>query len=338
MIKVGIIGATAYTSLELIKILLRHPEVDIAYLGSRREENTKISDIFPVLAGTFDKPCSRMEQKDVPKGVDMVFVTLPPVVSMQYVPGFLNAGIKVVDLSADYRFQEKSIYEKWYKTKHTDPSGLEAAVYGLSEIFREEIKKATLVANPGCYPTSAIIGLAPLLKKDYVHTDDIIIDAKSGISGRGRESNENTHYCECNENIEAYNVGEHRHTPEIENILSVVGKSETTVCFTPHLVPMDRGILCTTYVKMKKEISSKEIITLYNDFYSEEPFVRIKTDGKLPRTKDVINTNLCEIAVRIVGTRAVILSSIDNLIKGASGQAVQNMNIMYGFNETTGLL
>jgi len=338
LIKAGIIGATAYTSLELIKILLRHPEVDIAYLGSRRDDSVRISDIFPVLAGRFDNPCSLMTQKDVPKGVDTVFVTLPPVISMQYVPGFLNAGIKVVDLSADYRFQDKSIYKTWYKAEHTDPLGLEAAVYGLPEIFREEIKKATLVANPGCYPTAAIIGLAPLLLKDYIHTDDIIIDAKSGISGRGREPNEGTHYCECNENVEAYNVGEHRHTPEIENILSVIGKSVATVCFTPHLVPMDRGILCTTYVKMKKEISSKEIITLYNDFYSEEPFVRIKTDCRLPKTKDVVNTNFCEIAIRTVGKRTVILSSIDNLIKGASGQAVQNMNIMYGFDETTGLL
>ena len=338
MIKVGIIGASAYTSLELIKILLRHPSVNIAYLGTRREGHIRVSDIFPVLKNIFDMPCSQMTEKEVPKGMDMVFVTLPPVIAMQYVPGFLDAGIKVVDLSADYRFQEKTIYERWYKAEHTDPSGLETAVYGLSEIFRDKIKKASLVANPGCYPTSAIIGLAPLLIKDYVYTDDIIIDAKSGISGRGRESNEDTHYCECNENIEAYNVGEHRHTPEIENILSVIGKSETMVCFTPHLVPMNRGILCTIYVKMKKEISSKEILAVYNDYYSKEPFVRIKADCKLPKTKDVVNTNFCEIAIRIVGKRAVILSSIDNLIKGASGQAVQNMNIMFGFSETTGLL
>ncbi len=338
MIKVGIVGATAYTSLELIKILLRHPKVEIKYLGTRREASFKISDIFPVLTKIFDMPCSRLTEKDISKDVDMVFVALPPTISMQYVPKFLDMGIKVVDLSADYRFQEKSIYEKWYKEKHTDPSGLKTAVYGLPEIFRERIKNAILVANPGCYPTSAIIGLIPLLLKDYVYTDDIIIDAKSGISGRGREPTEETHFCECNENIEPYNVGEHRHTPEIENILSSIGDKGASVCFTPHLVPMNRGLLCTIYVKMKKKISDKEIRDIFNDFYLKEPFVRIKTDSKLPSTKDVINTNFCEIAIKVVGRRAIIFSSVDNLIKGASGQAVQNMNIMYGFNETMGLL
>lgn len=338
MVKVGIVGATAYTSLELIKILLRHPEVEITYLGSRREGDQKISDIFPVLLNTLDIPCSHMVHEKMPKGIDMVFVTLPPLISMQYVPGFLEAGFKVVDLSADYRFYDKTVYERCYQTKHTDPSGLEAAVYGLPEIFREKIKESVLVANPGCYPTSAIIGLAPLLINDCVHTDDIIIDAKSGISGRGRESNEGTHYCECNENLEAYNVGKHRHTPEIESILSVISKQEIKIYFTPHLVPMNRGILCSMYVKMKKEISNKEILSIYGDFYSKEPFVRIKMDDKFPKTKDVVNTNFCEVAIRIVDKRAIILSSIDNLIKGAAGQAVQNMNIMYGFNETLGLL
>ncbi len=338
MIKVGIVGATAYTSLELIKILLRHPEVEIAYLGSRREGNIKISDIFPALLETLDMPCTRMVQDEPPKGIDMVFVTLPSVVSMQYVPGFLDEGTKVVDLSADYRFHDKEVYERWYKSEHTDPSGLGTAIYGLPEIYREKIKEAVLVANPGCYPTSTIIGLAPLLINDYIHSDDIIIDAKSGITGRGRESNEGTHYCECNENIEAYNVGKHRHSPEIESILSEIGKPGTKIYFTPHLVPMNRGILCTTYVKMKKEISNKEITSIYKDFYSNEPFVRVKTDEKFPKTKDVVNTNFCEVAIRMVDKRAIILSTIDNLIKGAAGQAVQNMNIMFGFNETLGLL
>ncbi|MFQ5965913.1 MAG: N-acetyl-gamma-glutamyl-phosphate reductase [Candidatus Scalinduaceae bacterium] len=338
MIKVGIVGATAYTSLELIKILLRHPKVELTYLGTRREAGTKISDIFPVLAKTFDMPCSRLTGNDVPENINLIFVTLPPTVSMQYVPKFLEMGIRVIDLSADYRFNDKSIYERWYKVKHSDPSGLESAVYGLPELFRKKIKNALLVANPGCYPTSAIIGLAPLVLKDYVYMDDIIIDAKSGISGRGRETKEGTHYCECNENIEAYNIGEHRHTPEIENIISLIGSTNTSVCFTPHLVPMNRGILCSIYVKMRKNISQEEINIIFNDFYLKEPFVRIKTDHKLPKTKDVVNTNFCEIAVRVVDGRAIILSSIDNLTKGASGQAVQNMNIMYGLDEKMGLL
>jgi N-acetyl-gamma-glutamyl-phosphate reductase len=338
LIKVGIIGATAYTSLEIIKILLRHHEVEISYLGTRREGDFKISDIFPVLTNTLDMPCSRMVQDDFPKGIDMAFVTLPPIIAMQYVPALLNAGIRVVDLSADYRFQEKSIYEKWYGTKHTDPANLKNAIYGLPEIFRDKINKANLVANPGCYPTATIIGLAPLILNGSVYTDDIIVDAKSGISGKGRESTEGTHYCECNENIEAYKVGEHRHMPEIENILSLIGKSESNVYFTPHLLPMNRGILCTTYAKTKKKSSSEEIIAIYSDFYSKEPFVRVRKDDKLPRTKDVANTNFCEISIRVVDERVIILSSIDNLIKGAAGQAVQNMNIMYGFKETLGLL
>ena len=338
MIRVGIVGATAYTSLELIKILLRHPDVEITYLGSRRETSTRISDVFPILAGSFDMVCSRLTENDLPEDVDLAFVTLPPAVSMQYVPKLLDMNIKVVDLSADYRFREASIYEKWYKTKHTDPLRLETAVYGLPELFRAEIKNAILVANPGCYPTSAIIGLAPLISSGCVYLDDIIIDAKSGISGRGRESNEGTHYCECNENIEAYNVGEHRHTPEIENILSLIGESDVSICFTPHLVPMNRGILCTTYIKLKKDVVEKDIRNIFDDFYSNGPFVRFKSNNNFPKTKDVANTNICEVAVKVVNGRAVIISSIDNLIKGASGQAVQNMNIMCGFDETMGLL
>ncbi len=338
MIKVGIVGATAYTSLELIKILLRHPDADISYLGTRREDNFKISDIFPVLTNTLDMPCSKMVQGDLPDGIDLVFVTLPPVIAMQYVPDLLNAGMRVVDLSADYRFQEKSVYERWYGTKHTDPTNLESAIYGLPEIFRDKINKANLVANPGCYPTATIIGLAPLIINGYVHTGDIIVDAKSGISGKGRESTEGTHYCECNENVEAYKVGEHRHMPEIENILSLIGTSKSKVYFTPHLIPMNRGILCTTYAKIKNRSSIEEIIAIYSDFYSKEPFVRIRKDNKLPKTKDVANTNFCEISIRVVDERIIILSSIDNLIKGAAGQAVQNMNIMYGFKETLGLL
>ncbi|MDR4503432.1 MAG: N-acetyl-gamma-glutamyl-phosphate reductase [Candidatus Scalindua sp.] len=337
MIKVGIVGATAYTSLELIKILLRHPETAISYLGTRSKAGIKISEIFPVLKKIFDMPCSQLSVGSVPEDVDLVFVTLPPTVSMQFVPQFLDAGIKVVDLSADYRFPEKSVYERWYKVKHTDPSRLEKAVYGLPELFRDKIKEAALVANPGCYPTSALIGLAPLIQKDLIYTDDIIIDAKSGISGSGREPKESTHYCERNENLEAYNVGVHRHTPEIEGILSLLGNSDTFVYFTPHLIPMTRGLLCSMYVRLKKQVTNEEIRGLFNDLYGGEPFIRLSTEGTFPKTRDVTDTNMCEISVQTVGKRAVIFSSIDNLIKGASGQAVQNMNIMCGHNETMGL-
>lgn len=345
MLKIGIIGATAYTSLELIKILLRHPEVKIAYLGVRRTDHPRISDIFPALKNLLDLPCETIEQKEVPQNIDLAFITLPPTVSMQYVPLFIQNGIKVIDFSADYRFRDKSLYERWYKTQHTDSKGIETAVYGLPELFREEIKKTNLVGNPGCYTTATILALAPLLMKGLIFAEDIIVDAKSGVSGRGREPKEDTHYCECNENIEAYSVGGHRHSPEIEHILSLKTNQKVSIQFVPHLVPMNRGILCTIYVKPKHEVgqasmvlSDNEVHKLYKEFYGKEPFIRLKEGHETPKTKDVIYTNFCDIATKVTENRIVILSAIDNLIKGASGQAIQNMNVMCGFDEKMGLL
>ncbi len=339
MLKVGIIGATAYTSLELIKILLRHPKVEITYLGVRRTGRPKISEIFPVLKNLLDLQCETIEQKEVPKNVDLVFVTLPPTVSMQYVPLFAKKGIKVIDFSADYRFRDKSLYEKWYKAQHTDSKGIETAVYGLPELFRNEIKKANLVGNPGCYTTATILAMAPLLTKGLIHSEDIIVDAKSGVSGRGREPKEDTHYCECNENIEAYSVGSHRHSPEIEHILSIKTNQKVSIQFVPHLIPMNRGILCTIYAKPKDvTLSDNDIHKIYSGFYKNEPFVRLKEGNEFPKTKDVIYTNFCDVFTKVTENRIVILSAIDNLIKGASGQAVQNMNVMCGFDEKMGLL
>ncbi|MBU6392694.1 MAG: N-acetyl-gamma-glutamyl-phosphate reductase [Planctomycetota bacterium] len=345
MLKVGIIGATAYTSLELIKILLRHPEVKIAYLGVRRTDRPNISDIFPALKGLLDLPCETIEQKEVPKNIDLAFITLPPTVSMQYVPLFTKSGIKVIDFSADYRFRDKSLYEKWYKAQHTDSKGIETAVYGLPELFRNEIKKANLVGNPGCYTTATILALAPLLTKELVYSEDIIVDAKSGVSGRGREPKEDTHYCECNENVEAYSVGGHRHSPEIEHILSIKTNQKVSIQFVPHLIPMNRGILCTIYAKPKgraKEavpiLTDDTVHNLYKEFYNNEPFIRLKEGNETPKTKDVIYTNFCDIATKVTENRIIILSAIDNLIKGAAGQAVQNMNVMCGLDEKMGLL
>lgn len=348
VLKVGIIGATAYTSLELIKILLRHPEVKITYLGVRRTDRPRISDIFPSLKNLLDLKCETIEQKEVPESIDLAFVTLPPTISMQYVPLFIQKGIKVIDFSADYRFRDKSLYERWYKTQHTDSKGIETAVYGLPELFREEIRKTHLVGNPGCYTTATILALAPLLMKGLVSPEDIIVDAKSGVSGRGREPKEDTHYCECNENIEAYSVGGHRHSPEIEHILSLKTNQKVSIQFVPHLVPMNRGILCTIYVKPRQgktvganshsPVSDSEIHNLYKEFYGNEPFIRLKEGHETPKTKDVIYTNFCDIATKVTENRIVVLSAIDNLIKGASGQAVQNMNVMCGFDEKMGLL
>jgi N-acetyl-gamma-glutamyl-phosphate reductase len=345
VLKVGIIGATAYTSLELIKILLRHPEVRISYLGVRRTDRPKISDIFPVLKTLIDLPCEPIGQREAPQDIDLAFITLPPTVSMQYVPLFIKKGIRVIDFSADYRFRDKSLYERWYKVQHADNHGLKTAVYGLPELFRDEIRKTCLVGNPGCYTTASILALAPLLTKGLIVPADIIIDAKSGVSGRGREPKEDTHYCECNENIEAYSVGGHRHSPEIEHILSIKTNQKVSIQFVPHLIPMNRGILCTLYLKpndrMKESgsvYSDHGVQQLYKEFYSNEPFVRVKDGHELPKTKDVVYTNFCDISTKVTENRIIVLSVIDNLIKGAAGQAVQNMNVMCGFDEKMGLL
>lgn len=347
MLKIGIIGATAYTSLELIKILLHHPEAKIAYLGIRRTDRPRISDIFPALKGMIDLPCETIEQKDIPENIDLAFVTLPPTISMQYVPLFIKKGIRVIDFSADYRFRDKSLYEKWYKTQHTDSKGIETAVYGLPELFRNEIRNTRLVGNPGCYTTATILALAPLLTKGLVYPEDVIVDAKSGVSGRGREPREDTHYCECNENIEAYSVGGHRHSPEIEHILTLKTNQKVSIQFVPHLIPMNRGILCTIYVKPKDKknagandilsFNDNEVLNIYKEFYCNEPFIRLKEGNEVPRTKDVIYTNFCDISVKVTENRIIVLSAIDNLIKGASGQAVQNMNVMCGFDEKLGM-
>lgn len=337
MIKVGILGATAYTSLELIKILLRHPSVKISYLAARKKGNPKISEIFPSLTHRLEIRCEILEVGNIPDGIEVIFVTLPPTIAMNYVPGILKKGIKVIDFSADYRFKDKAIYEEWYKTEHNDPLGIEHAVYGLPEIYGGKIKNGLLIANPGCYPTGTILGLAPLIKKDLIYLDDIIVDAKSGISGSGREPTEKTHYCERNENIEAYNIGNHRHTPEINHILARISGSNVSIFFTPHLIPMNRGILNTIYAKTKKGANIHDMEDALYEFYSDKPFVRIKQDC-LPRVADVANTNFCDIACAVVEDRVIVISCIDNLIKGASGQAVQNMNLMLGLDETQGLL
>ncbi len=336
--KVGIAGATAYTSLELIKLLFRHPNVEISYLGARREGSPRISEIFPSLRRMIELPCAGLEPEAIPKDLELLFVTLPQKVSMNHVPQYLNRGLRVIDFSADYRFKEAAIYEKWYKATHTDPDGLKRAVYGLPELYRKELIGASLVSNPGCYPVSTILPLAPLLKRGLIEPTDIIIDSKSGISGRGRESTEATHYCECNENIEAYGVGSHRHTPEIETVLKDTSGLAIKICFTPHLVPMNRGILSTIYARLKPVATEVNLVETLRNFYKEEPFVRIKEVGEFPKTKEVTETNFCDLSLKVVGDRVVLLSAIDNLIKGASGQAVQNMNVMFGFEETTGLL
>jgi N-acetyl-gamma-glutamyl-phosphate reductase len=337
--KVGILGATAYTSRELIKLLLRHPEkIEIAYLGSRREDPPRISDIFPIFDGVLDMRCAPLDPGVVPKGVELIFSTLPHAVSMKFVSRFADKGFRIIDFSADYRFKNLKTYEKWYKEAHTDPERVKDAVYGLPELFAAQIRKAQIVANPGCYPTSVILPLAPLLARKTVEPRGIIADSKSGVSGAGTKLDMMYHFSECNESIQAYKIGRHQHSPEMEEVLSTVSGEGVSVCFVPHLVPMDRGILSTIYATLRADGPTEQVQQTMTSFYAGKPFVRVKTGEALPRTKDVFNTNFCDIAVRVVERRVIIVSCIDNLMKGASSQAVQNMNVMFGFDEKAGLI
>jgi N-acetyl-gamma-glutamyl-phosphate reductase len=335
MIRVAIIGATGYTALELIKILLRHPEVEITTLTSRSEGSPHVASVHPQLAGRIDLQMADLRPGEIAARADFAFSCLPHGVTAALVPKLLAAGLKVVDLSADYRLDSPEVYAEWYGQKHADAARLGKVAYGLPELFRAEIREAPLVANPGCYPTSAILPLAPLLKAGLIAPREIIIDSKSGISGAGRTPKLTTHFPECNESISAYNVGRHRHTPEIEQVLSKAAGQAVEVIFTPHLVPMDRGILSTSYVQPLAELSEDKALATIREFYGDEPFIRVV--NHLPGTKDTSDTNFCDITVRVVRGRLITISCLDNLIKGASGAAVQNFNLMHGFAETTGL-
>jgi N-acetyl-gamma-glutamyl-phosphate reductase len=334
MTRVAILGATGYSALELIKILLRHPEVEITTATSRQEGNPHIAMVHPSLNGRLDLVLADLAPEAVATRADCVFSCLPHGVTAALVPRMLGK-CKVIDFSADYRLRDPAVYAEWYDQKHADPEHLASAVYGLPELFRKEIISATLIANPGCYPTSTILALAPLLKAGLIAPDGIIVDSKSGVSGAGRTPKLTTHYPECNESISAYSVGRHRHTPEIEQVLSTAAGRSVTVIFTPHLVPMDRGILTTAYSCPVGQVSEEKVLETLRKFYAEEPFVRVV--DHLPATKDTVGTNFCHITARVVRDRIITISCIDNLIKGAAGAAVQNFNLMYGYPETTAL-
>jgi N-acetyl-gamma-glutamyl-phosphate reductase len=335
MIRVAVIGATGYTALELIKILLRHPEVEITALTSRNEDNPHVASVHPQLAGRINLQMADLSPSEIAKQADVAFSCLPHGVTASLVPKLLDAGMRVIDLSADYRLSNSESYAQWYGQKHADPDRLGKVAYGLPELFRESIREAPLVANPGCYPTSAILPLAPLLKRGLVAPREIIIDAKSGVSGAGRTPKLTTHFPECNESISAYNIGRHRHTPEIEQVLSTASGRAVEVIFTPHLVPMDRGILSTTYTQPMSDLTEEKALDTIREFYSNEPFVRVV--NHLPGSKDTLGTNFCDITARVVRGRLITISCLDNLVKGASGAAVQNFNLMHDFPESTAL-
>jgi N-acetyl-gamma-glutamyl-phosphate reductase len=335
MTRVAILGATGYSALELIKILLRHPHAEITVATSRQEGNPHIAAIHPSLAGRIDLRLEDLGPIAAASRADCVFCCLPHGVTTTHVPQLLQTKAKIIDLSADYRLKDPAVYTHWYGEKHGDPDNLPQAVYGLPELFREQITSARLIANPGCYPTSAILALAPLLKAGLIEPADIIIDSKSGVSGAGRTPKLTTLFPECNESLSAYNVGRHRHTPEIEQVLSTASGANIEVIFTPHLVPMDRGILSTTYSRPRGEVTEEKLFSALREFYANEPFVRVV--DHLPATKDSTGTNYCDVTVRVVRGRVLTISCLDNLIKGASGAAVQNFNLLFGYPETTAL-
>ncbi len=336
--KVSIVGATAYTSRDLIKILARHPEARIVHLGGRREGNPPIVDIFPELKGVCDMRLAGLEPADAPEKPDVAFFTLPHGVSMEYVPRYLEAGVRCVDFSADYRFDEVALYERWYR-RHDDAANVARAVYGIPELFADRIAGADLVGNPGCYPTSVILGLAPFVRAGLISGADVTVDAKSGVSGRGNKPSLGSMYCECNEDLRAYKVTGHRHEPEMEHGLRLAGAAGAEVTFIPHLAPMDRGILATIVAPLEREATDEELQSVLEDFYAGRPFVRVRAAEDQPRTKAVSFTNCCDVAAVVRKRRRLIVTSaIDNMMKGASSQAVQNMNVMFGLDQTAGLL
>ena len=339
MIKVAILGGSGYTGLELLKLIYAHPHAEVIEFSSRQYEGVHITEVFPSLTGYYNELKFKAPADISDTEADIVFACLPHGASMDIVPHFLEKKKRIIDLSADYRLRDPLVYEQWY-AEHKTKNLLADAVYGLPELHRTEIKGASIIANPGCYPTSAILGLSPIVKKGgVIKSDSIIIDAKSGVSGAGRGAALESSFVEVYSGFKAYNVGEHRHTPEIEQELGFLASKEIGVTFTSHLLPVSRGILSTIYATLQAPLTLSALHDIYNEFYSDEPYVRILPQGKFPDIKFVQNSNYCDIGLWVDAkkNRVTIISAIDNLLKGASGQAVQNMNIMNSFDETDGL-
>jgi len=342
MIRVGIVGATGYAGEELIKILLKHPHASIVYLAAKIEEPLPISDIFGYLANRLELYCELLDYKKIVSNCQVVFLALPHTASMEIVPSILSldSKIKIIDLSADYRLKNTTNYSKYYKVKHKSPELIKEAIYGLPEFYREKIKESRLVANPGCYPTLALLSIVPLIVAGLIEFDPIIIDAKSGFTGAGRKADIASIFSEVNENVKPYKINIHQHMPEIEQELEKFSGKKIKINFIPQLLPLNRGIIQTIYVRKKRTIKTKDLIQIYRRFYRKEPFVRVYAENKFPQLKNVVNTNFCDIGFYndLYSKTLIVVSALDNLLKGASGQAVQNMNIMYGFEETLALL
>ncbi|MBP3339995.1 MAG: N-acetyl-gamma-glutamyl-phosphate reductase [Lachnospiraceae bacterium] len=339
MIKVGIIGSTGYAGAELVRLLMGHKEVEIKWFGSRSYIDQEYADIFQNMFEIVDAKCMDDNMEELANAVDVIFTATPQGLCSTLVNEEVLNKVKIIDLSADFRIKDVNVYEQWYGIKHASPSYIEEAVYGLPEINRDKVKNARLIANPGCYPTCTILSIYPLAKEGLIDMDTLIVDAKSGTSGAGRGAKVANLYCEVNENIKAYGVASHRHTPEIEEQLGYAAGKECIINFTPHLVPMNRGILATSYAKLTREVTYEEVKAIYDKYYSNEQFVRVLKKDVAPETRWVEGSNYVDVNFKIDPrtNRVIMMGAMDNLVKGAAGQAVQNMNIMFGFKENEGL-
>ncbi len=337
--KVAIIGGTGYGAVELLRFLDNHPYVEVASIISHSNSGTELSTTYPHIIEIADRQMDSLDIEVLAQTIDLVFFATPSNVSKNIIPSLLEKGIKCIDLSGDFRLKQPEEYEKWYQSTPAPQEVVNQATYGLSEIYPEQIKNATLIANPGCYPTATLLGLMPVIKQEFINNQTIIIDAKTGVSGAGRSLSLNVHFSEMNENFKAYKLGEHKHIPEIEQLLKNEANTSLQVIFTPHIVPMTRGIMSTIYVDLKDYKTTRELVDLYKDYYSDHPFVRVRPEGTIPSTKEVYGSNYCDIGLYADERtgKLTIISVIDNLVKGASGQAIQNMNIMNGWDVTTGL-
>lgn len=338
MIKTAVLGATGYAGIELVRILSSHPEADIRVLGSQSFDGQPISEVYKNFAHVLELECEKLDLDKVSE-CDVAFTALPHGASKDVIPSLIDRGLKVIDLSGDFRYDDVKVYEEWYGQKHSSPELLAESVYGLPELYRDKIKDARLIGNPGCYTTCSILGAYPLLKSGLGSSENVIVDAKSGVTGAGRGLALAYHFCECTENTKAYKVATHRHTSEIEQELSKAAGREVIISFTPHLIPQKRGILSTIYINLNKECTTEELVELYKEFYKGEYFIRVKEAGELPETKHAAGSNFVDIGIVADPRtkRAVIVSALDNIYKGAAGQAVQNMNLMFGLDEKTGI-
>ncbi len=338
--KIGLIGARAFTARELLQILARHPRVEICALQARVERPTPVGDVFGNLRGLEFPDIGEIDLARLTKDLHAVFLCLPHTAAAQHAAPLLERGLRVIDLSADFRYKDLKTYERVYGVRHPAPELLAKAVYGLPETRRPSIIGASLIANPGCYPTATVLSLAPLMKRDLVVPGSIIADCKSGVSGAGRTPTDGTHFCNANESLKAYKVTEHRHESEIEDQVSRLAGEQHAVTFVPHLIPMDRGMYATVYAQLKEPVTAENIQRMFESYYEGEPFIRLLPDNVLPDTKNVASTNFVDISVRVdhKRQRLIITTAIDNLVKGASGQAVQNFNVSFGLPETLGLI